>query len=150
MNQERHFRAINISLASKGQDESFIDHLYFLNISIFVRTKTFYKTIRMFHSVHLSHRLPVSLWNSSLETASAQESKYFCRVSTCRHRMSRKVSISASFSRNLCPFWVKGNREKYLQLRLFREKEIHAPHFYLNWEVIFSLRFKCLRYTEIL
>ena len=51
--------------------------------------------------------IPLSRWNSSLDTPSAQESKYFCRVSTCRHRMSRKVSISASFSRKLCPCWEK-------------------------------------------
>lgn len=60
---------------------------------------------------HVTHRLPPSLWNSSLETTSAQESKYFWRVSTCLHRMSRKVSISASFSRNLYPFWARTKAE---------------------------------------
>ena len=49
--------------------------------------------------------VPLSLWNSSLETPSAQPSKYFCSVSTCLHRMSLNVSISASFSRRLWPFW---------------------------------------------
>lgn len=82
-------------------------------------------TIYKFYMLHLCHRLPLSLWNSSLETASAQESKYFCRVSTCLHKMSRKVSISASFSRNLCPFWAEGNRSKEMQSKAVRKK-IHV------------------------
>lgn len=68
--------------------------------NLFCRIKLYFTVQKQ-----LCHRLPLSLWNSSLETASAQESKYFCSVSTCLHRMSRKVSISASFSHNLCPFW---------------------------------------------
>lgn len=63
-----------------------------------------------------------------METASAQESKYFCRVSTCLHRISRKVSISASFSRNLCPFWAGGEEDEDMQT----EKKINIKDWKKN------------------
>lgn len=56
--------------------------------------------------------LLLSLCSSSLDTASAQPSKYFCSVSTCRHRMSLKVSISASFSLRLWPFYRNNTTTK--------------------------------------
>lgn len=49
--------------------------------------------------------LLLSLCSSSLDTASAQLSKYFWSVSTCLHKISLNVSISASFSLRLWPFW---------------------------------------------
>lgn len=68
-----------------------------------------------FHSIRqstewliMSRVLLLSLCSSSLDSASAQPSKYFCSVSTCLHRISLKVSISASFSLRLWPFWTDG------------------------------------------
>ncbi len=75
-----------------------VQHCLNMSVSIFdiLVSPTHTRT----HSVYLL----LSLWSSSLVTASEQPSKYFCSVSTCLHRMSRNVSISASFSPRLWPF----------------------------------------------
>lgn len=103
-------------------------------------TETYLRLISLKKAAASCHTLPVSLWNSSLETASAQESKYFCRVSTCLHRMSRNVSISANFSRNLWPFWAERNTRE--EEKGFRNLSIHLftqCHIIKSEQITFNL-----------